>query len=144
MPSIRIDGVLTEPAEGAVVEIQPGLYSVLHKGQSYEVRLSPTEATVNGHRYKYEIEDPRQWKRSQSAANPNAPAAITAPMPGKVVRVLVSAGDLVTAGQGIVVVEAMKMQNELKSPRDGRVSALNSTPDQSVTAGTVLALIEPV
>jgi biotin carboxyl carrier protein len=144
MPPIRINGALTQPAEGAVLEISPGLYSILHKGQSYEVRLSPTEAVINGHRYRYEIEDPRQWKRSQSAANPNAPAAILAPMPGKVVRVLVSAGDLVTAGQGIVVVEAMKMQNELKSPRDGRVSALKATPNQSVTAGTVLALIEPV
>ncbi len=145
MPAnILIGGELTEPASGSLLEIAPGIFSVIHQGNSYEVRISGGEVFVNGHRFSFEIEDPRQWKRSQSAANPNAPAAILAPMPGKVVRVLVSAGDLVTAGQGIVVVEAMKMQNELKSPRDGRVSSLKATPNQSVTAGTVLALIEPV
>jgi biotin carboxyl carrier protein len=65
-------------------------------------------------------------------------------MPGKVVRILVAVGDTVTAGQGIVVVEAMKMQNEMKSPRDGRVAAIKTAPNESVNAGAVLALIEPL
>ena len=64
-------------------------------------------------------------------------------MPGKVVRVLAAVGDVVVAGQGIVVVEAMKMHNELKSPRDGRVTAVKTAVGESVNGGAVLALIEP-
>jgi biotin carboxyl carrier protein len=142
--AIRINGALTQPAQGSVLEVEPNIFLVQHEGRSYEVRLTKTEAAINGHRYRYEVEDPRQWKRSHASANPNAPAAILAPMPGKVIRILVSAGDLVTAGQGVAVVEAMKMQNELKSPRDGRVAAIKASPGQSVNAGAVLALIEAV
>ena len=142
MQSIRIDGALTQPAQGSVIEVEPSVFLVLHEGRSYEVRLSTTEAAIDGHRYRYALEDPRQWKGSRASANANAPAAILAPMPGKVIRILVSVGDLVAAGQGIAVVEAMKMQNELKSPRDGRVTAIKATPNQSVNAGAVLALIE--
>jgi biotin carboxyl carrier protein len=67
---------------------------------------------------------------------------ITAPMPGKVVRVLVSSGDTVTARQGLVVVEAMKMENELRAARDGRVVSVEVTEGQSVDAGAVLAVVE--
>jgi biotin carboxyl carrier protein len=61
---------------------------------------------------------------------------------GKIVRLLVAVGDEVVAGQGIVVVEAMKMQNELKAPRDGRVTSIEVRENDSVNAGTVLATIE--
>ncbi len=67
---------------------------------------------------------------------------IAAPMPGRIVRVLAAAGDLVAAGQGIVVIEAMKMQNELKAPRDGRVTAIEVKEDDRVNAGAILATIE--
>jgi biotin carboxyl carrier protein len=63
-------------------------------------------------------------------------------MPGKVVRVLVAQGDLVEAGQGIAVVEAMKMQNELKAPRGGRIASLSTHEGATVAAGEVLAVIE--
>jgi biotin carboxyl carrier protein len=63
-------------------------------------------------------------------------------MPGKIVRILVAVGDAVVAGQGILVVEAMKMQNELKAPRDGRVAAIEISENDSVVAGAVLAIIE--
>jgi biotin carboxyl carrier protein len=63
-------------------------------------------------------------------------------MPGKVVRVLARDGDKVEAGQGVVVVEAMKMENELAAPRAGRVRKLVVEPGQSVEAGAVLAVIE--
>jgi biotin carboxyl carrier protein len=63
-------------------------------------------------------------------------------MPGKVVRVLVAVGDAVEAGQGVVVVEAMKMQNELKAPRAGTVIAMAAGIGATVTAGEVLATIE--
>jgi biotin carboxyl carrier protein len=144
MKTIRIDDELVEPATASLVEVEPGVFSAIDNGISYEIRVSGTEATVNGHRFRYVVEDPRQWKASRGAAAANAPAAILAPMPGKVVRVLVGLGDVVAAGQGIVVVEAMKMQNELKSPRDGRVTALKAAVGESVNGGAVLALIEPV
>ena len=63
-------------------------------------------------------------------------------MPGKIVRVLVKAGDQVTARQGLVVVEAMKMENELRAARDGRVRELSVAEGQSVDAGTVLLVVE--
>jgi biotin carboxyl carrier protein len=68
--------------------------------------------------------------------------AIVAPMPGRVVRVLVAAGDPVTARQPVVVVEAMKMENELRSPKDGRVKEVAVTPGASVEAGRILVVIE--
>jgi len=142
--AIRIGGVIAEPANASIVEVEAGVYSVIDNGISYDVRVTKNEAVVNGHRFRFEIDDPRQWKRNRSSAAANGPSAILAPMPGKIVRVMVAVGDLVTAGQGIVVVEAMKMQNELKSPRDGRVTAIETAPNESVTAGAVLAIVEAV
>jgi biotin carboxyl carrier protein len=81
-------------------------------------------------------------KREGSAANATGPQRITAPMPGKVVRVLVKPGDNVTARQGLVVVEAMKMENELRAARDGRVRDVAVAEGQSVDAGTVLMVVE--
>lgn len=144
MEKVLIDGVAVEPAAASVVEVEPGVFSLIDGGISYEVRISGNQAVVHGHPFRFEIEDPRQWKRAGAAAAANAPASIVAPMPGKVVRVLVAVGDCVLAGQGIVVVEAMKMQNELKSPRDGRVASLKAEVGASVTGGAVLAAIEPL
>ena len=70
------------------------------------------------------------------------PQRVVSPMPGKIVRVLVKAGDHVTARQGLVVVEAMKMENELRAARDGRVRELSVAEGQSVDAGTVLLVVE--
>jgi biotin carboxyl carrier protein len=67
---------------------------------------------------------------------------VLAPMPGKVVKVLVKAGDEVKARQGLVVVEAMKMENELRSPKDGRVSQVLVTEGASVEAGRLLIMVE--
>lgn len=72
----------------------------------------------------------------------SGPQRVTSPMPGKIVRVLVEAGDQVVAKQGLVVVEAMKMENELRAARDGRVRELSVVPGQSVDAGTVLLVVE--
>jgi biotin carboxyl carrier protein len=63
-------------------------------------------------------------------------------MPGKVVRVLVEAGQAVEAGQGLIVVEAMKMQNELKSPKSGTVAELRAANGSTVNAGDVLVVVE--
>ena len=125
-----------------MVETEAGVYSVLVDGASYEVRVTGNQITVNGHTFEVFGEDPRQWKRSGATAGATGKISLTAPMPGKVVRVLVAVGDEVTAGQGIVVVEAMKMQNELKAPRAGRVTSLQVKENDSVNAGAVLAVIE--
>jgi biotin carboxyl carrier protein len=125
-----------------IVETEPGVYSVLIDGASYEVRVLGIEVTVNGHLFEITIEDPRRWTRPGGTAGAQGRVSLTAPMPGKVVRLLVALGDDVTAGQPVVVVEAMKMQNELKSPRDGRVTAIRVQQNDSVNAGAVLVVIE--
>jgi biotin carboxyl carrier protein len=148
-PVIRIDGETVSPvSHNTLVEVEPGVYSILAGGASHEVRIEATrvdagQVTVAKRRFDYQVDDPRQWKRSGDAAGGQGRAAILAPMPGKVVRILVAVGDEVEAGRGIVVVEAMKMQNELKSPRAGRVAAIHAGENDSVVAGAVLAIIDP-
>ena len=125
-----------------IVEVEPGVYSVIDGLSSWEVRVAGGEIAIAGIAFRFEIDDPRQWKRSTQAAGAHGRASIKAAMPGKIVRILVKAGDEVVAGQGIIVVEAMKMQNELKAPRDGRVTGIEVKENDSVNAGAVLALIE--
>jgi biotin carboxyl carrier protein len=125
-----------------IVEVEHGVYSVILGLSSWEVRVVGNQITIAGHQFLLEIDDPRQWKRSRHAADARGRASIAAAMPGKIVRVLVAVGDEVVAGQGILVVEAMKMQNELKAPRDGRVTAIEVRENDSVNAGALLATIE--
>ena len=91
-------------------------------------------ATVNGQRTGRAAAD--------GAGASDGEQPVVAPMPGRVVRVLVSAGDQVELGQGVVVVEAMKMENELRSPKKGRVKSISVTPGTSVEAGRVLLVVE--
>lgn len=140
---ILINGIAVDPAaDVSIVECEPGVYSILQAGASFEIRVTADRLEVDGHPVRYVTEDLRQWKRSSALAGPGGRASITAPMPGKVVRILVAVGDMVTAGQGIIVIEAMKMQNELKSPMEGVVSRLAVTENEGVAAGTVLAVVE--
>ena len=75
-----------------------------------------------GLEFNAEVIDPRSWRgRRHGSAEAEGRQQIVAPMPGKVVRLLVKAGDAVEAGQGLLVVEAMKMQNEIRSPKSGTV-----------------------
>jgi biotin carboxyl carrier protein len=124
-----------------IVETEPGVYSVLAGGVSFEARVEGGEVVIGGQRFPFEIEDRRKWKRSDRAAGTHGSAVLAAVMPGKIVRILVSIGDEVKAGQGIMVIEAMKMQNELKAPRDGYVTAINVKENDSVNAGASLATI---
>ena len=142
-PVIRIDGEMVEvPLEADLAETEPEVYSVISGPNAWEARLSGNEISLGGHSFHFEIEDPRKWKKTSAHAGLDGPIAITAPMPGRIVRLLVEAGAQVKAGEGIVVIEAMKMQNELKSPRDGRVSALQVSENDGVNAGAVLAIID--
>jgi biotin carboxyl carrier protein len=84
----------------------------------------------------------RRRRGADAGTHGHGDVSIVAPMPGRVVRVLVAAGDEVGPRQGIVVVEAMKMENELYAPRAGRVREISVSPGTSVEAGRVLAVIE--
>ena len=95
--------------------------------------------TIEGYRFEIEVRDPRRWRERRAAAGTAGVQTIAAPMPGKVVRVLVAAGETVEAGQGLVVVEAMKMQNEMKALRAGKVLSLPAREGATVAAGEVLA-----
>lgn len=109
-------------------------------------RLSPGESfevVLRGRNYEVAITDPKRLRSAQSSGAHHAGAAeIVSPMPGKIVRVLVAVGAKVAAGAGIVVVEAMKMQNEMKAPKAGIVVSIKTEEGATVNAGDVLAVIE--
>jgi acetyl/propionyl-CoA carboxylase alpha subunit len=127
-----------------------GGYVLMVDGQIFDCRVDgradsgqPLVVIVGATQHSITLLDPKRLRGSSSAvAHADEAARILAPMPGKVVRVLVSTGDRVEAGAGIIVVEAMKMQNEMKSPKAGTVSALKVDVGTTVNAGDVLAVIE--
>jgi biotin carboxyl carrier protein len=93
-------------------------------------------------RFAVEVRDPRSLRGRSRAGNDHGPRKIVAPMPGKVVRLLAGEGDEVEAGAGVAVVEAMKMQNEIKSPKKGRIQKISVSVGAAVNAGDVLAIVE--
>jgi biotin carboxyl carrier protein len=92
--------------------------------------------------FAVEVRDPRSLRGRGRAADAHGPRKITAPMPGKVVRLLVHEGEKVEPGSGVAVVEAMKMQNEIKSPKQGTVRKILVGEGAAVNAGDVLAIVE--
>lgn len=141
-PAVRIDGEIVDPMDVDIVEVEPGIYSVIAGAESFEASVTADRISIAGHSFSFGIDDPRKWKRQGQTGGGQGRVSIAAAMPGKVIRVLVAVGDEVVEGQGIVVVEAMKMQNELKSPRNGRVASVEVKAHDSVNAGAVLATIE--
>jgi biotin carboxyl carrier protein len=129
-----------------VREVEPGVYSVILDGRSIEVRavLSAhgSNLVVDGRRFTAEPFDPRNASPRSKAAIGAGRQKISAPMPGKVIRVLVRRGDVVDAGQGLVVVEAMKMQNEMKAPRPGRVAEVRVRDGETVASGDTLVVLD--
>jgi biotin carboxyl carrier protein len=142
---ITLDG---QPVDADAVEIAPNTLSLLVEGQSYEVCISPSPEGVlriqtGLQEFTAEVADPRAWRgRRHGTLEAEGLQQVVAPMPGKVIRVLVKAGDRVEAGQGLLVVEAMKMQNEIRSPKGGTVERLHVKEGQPVNAGEVLAWVE--
>ena len=136
------------PVDADAVEIAPGTLSILLNGQSYEIRVSPApdgklKLQTGTHEFTAEVSDPRAWSgRRHGHVEAEGRQQIVAPMPGKVVRLLVKAGDHVEIGQGLLVVEAMKMQNEIRSPKSGTVQRVLAKEGQPVNAGEVLAWVE--
>jgi len=131
------------------LQVDPGLYSLLIGGRSYEIDLLEAEdavmVLVNGQPFRVEIQEERERRLRAATGKGEVRAgkrAVVAPMPGKVVRLLVQAGDVVRAGDGVVVVVAMKMENELKAPASGRVKEIRAEEGKPVSAGDILVVIE--
>ncbi|HET9531464.1 MAG TPA: biotin/lipoyl-containing protein [Blastocatellia bacterium] len=134
------------PYEVKVLRPEEGVYLILDGDKVYEARVSSSETGSFKVRLRDRIFDTRiidrKHRRGAIDHGLEGQQQLVAPMPGKVVRVLLSAGDEVAAGQGVVVVEAMKMQNEIKSPRSGRVAEIRVTEGATVIVNQVLAIIE--
>ena len=148
---IRVEGAHFEYQRAAAVSsgsfsvtpADPGSYLVRLGTRSHRVTLGPAgEVSVNGRSLRMEVFDPRDLRPGGQSRAYRGPLRISAPMPGKVVRLLVAPGDAVQAGQGLVVVEAMKMQNEMKSPQAGRVVEVRTEAGATVAAGDVLVVVE--
>lgn len=126
-----------------------GVTLLLSDGQVFDCRVEgqpvsgAVDVFVGTDQYAVTLIDPKRLRSAAAAsAHADGAARIVAPMPGKIVRVLVAQGASVEAGAGIVVVEAMKMQNEMKAPKAGTVVTLNVEVGATVNGGDVLAVIE--
>ena len=134
--------------EACVNEPEPGIFVVILDNRVYRcvVEKSPggkTEVVINGRRIPVAVADKKRLRGKRgSDAGSDGLIALQAPMPGKVVRVLLGIGDEVAPQQGVLVVEAMKMQNEVQSPKAGRVAEIRVAEGQTVNAGDVLVVIE--
>jgi biotin carboxyl carrier protein len=151
--TVRIDGGRVKAEIGGRVydlelrEPEPGCYLFLRDADVHECHVNKGhdgfDVSLHGRNYAVTIVDPKRLRSGQDAdRHHHGLAEITAPMPGKVVKVQIETGAAVEKGSGIIVVEAMKMQNEMKSPRAGVVVAINVKPGDTVNAGDVLAVVE--
>ena len=130
-----------------VSQLSEGAFSLILEGRSHDVSVSPHaggfQVVVDGESFQVGLIDPRRDGPSTSGGTVAAgPMEVSAPMPGKVVRILTAEGEEVQQGQGLVVVEAMKMQNELGSPKSGRIRSVRVAEGQAVNAGEPLVLVE--
>ena len=140
----RLDGL---EIEVDAVLARPDVLSLLVEGRSYEIKREQTTTDIHvwvgSTRFKVELRDPRSLRsRRDGTGDASGPRKLVAPMPGRIVRVLVSEKSEVEAGQGILVVEAMKMQNEIQSPKKGVVQKILAAQGATVNAGDVLAIVE--
>ncbi len=126
-------------------KLEGDFYSILIGGVSYEVSV---EVAGDGYVIRHgaseqqvQFTDAGRQAREMSGAR-EGPQTVESVMPGRVVRVLVKEGDAVTEGQGLVVVEAMKMENEIESPKDGKITAVKVEPGQTVESGGALVVVE--
>jgi biotin carboxyl carrier protein len=139
--SLRLDG---REALVNAERIDQNTLSILKDGESFAVRRLPNGGIlVRGRYYQVALRDRRSWRgRDRSGGGADGFEKLTATMPGKVVRLLAREGEMISANQGIVVVEAMKMQNEIRSRKAGVLRRLLAEPGMNVNAGEVLAIVE--
>src|SRR5687768_11538665 len=123
-------------------------YSLIVDNRSFEIEVDHTEdeyrVLVDGRNYHINLVDERRVRvgAAQSGLEFQGRQKVSVPMPGKVIAVLVAAGDIVEKGQGLVIVEAMKMENEVRSPINGEVKEIKVAPGQTVEGGAVLLIVE--
>jgi acetyl/propionyl-CoA carboxylase alpha subunit len=148
------EGIYEIHVEGRTVHVDavrsgPTVYSVIEDGHQFEAMIDEKGAhgfdvLVAGRIFHLEAIDERTKLLAQSAAAlPTGPQLVAAEMPGKVVKIAVPAGETVREGQGVVVVEAMKMENEIPSPIAGIVREIAVSEGQTVEAGTPLFTVTP-
>ncbi|MGZ4730752.1 MAG: biotin/lipoyl-containing protein [Terriglobales bacterium] len=139
----RLDG---REIEVDAVLARPDVLSLRLGNKAYEVKCERVgrdlHLWVGSARYAAEVRDPRSLRSRARAIDDRGPRKLTAPMPGKIVRVLLSEGAEVEAGAGVLVMEAMKMQNEVKSPKKGTIQKIVVSVGAAVNAGDVLAIVE--
>lgn len=145
------EGRVTATIDGRAYDVEvlrpeDGVYLMLAGERVYETRVWPdTSGKLNvrlrDRVFSAKLID-RKHRRHGEEQNEQGPQQLVAPMPGKVVRLLLQAGDEVDAGQGVVIVEAMKMQNEIKSSKKGRVLEVRVSEGETVNANQVLAVVE--
>jgi len=141
--SCRVDG---REIEVDAVLARPDVLSLRIGNRAYEVKCervgSDIHLWVGSVRCAAEVRDPRSLRSRARAIDDHGPRKLTAPMPGKVVRILLQEGEEVDAGGGVLVVEAMKMQNEVKSPKKGTIQKIVVSEGAAVNPGDVLAIVE--
>jgi biotin carboxyl carrier protein len=115
--------------------------SFIVAGRSYTFGIEPGTVVVAGHEFAVEVQDPRRLL-TQSRREQAGRARIKAPMAGKVVKLLAAVGDQVESGQPILVLEAMKMQNEVRAPKSGTLVSLHPNSGSTVATGELLAEID--
>jgi biotin carboxyl carrier protein len=147
----RVDGLWSCRLDGRDLPVdailaRPDVLSLRIGDLAYEIKSERVanhwHLWVGSTSLAVEVRDPRSLRGRSRTGDDHGPKKITAPMPGKVVRLLVREGDEVQAGAGIAVVEAMKMQNEIKSPKKGTVQKILVSEGAAVNAGDILAIIE--
>ena len=142
---VVLDG---QRVDADVVKVAASSVSILLDGQSFEVHVTPAlegklKLQSGAHEFTAEVQDPRAWRgRKHGGLEAEGRQQVLAPMPGKVIRLLVKEGEPVAAGQGIIVIEAMKMQNEIRSPKSGKVERLLAKDGQTVNVGEILAWVD--
>ena len=133
---IEVDAVL----------VRPDVLSLRIGNQAYEIKCehvgSELHLWIGSVSFVAEVRDPRSLRGRTRASDDHGPRKLVAPMPGKIVRVLAREGEMVDSGAGILVVEAMKMQNEIKSPKKGTIQKILVTEGAAVNAGDVLAVVD--
>ncbi|MBX7170064.1 MAG: biotin/lipoyl-binding protein [Pyrinomonadaceae bacterium] len=125
-------------------DVEPNVFLFKNDNQIHQIYAAPNGiVNVGNNQFDVKIFDPKKLRGSKgSEANADGIAEIKTAMPGKIVRIMVEEGTEVTHGQGVIVVEAMKMQNEMKSPKDGIVKTIKVEEGATVNAGDILVIIE--
>ena len=125
-------------------EVEPNVYLLKQANNIYQIYVAPTGmVNIGNHQLEVKLFDPKRLRGSGAdAANTDGAAEIKTAMPGKIVRILAEQGMEIKKGDGVIIVEAMKMQNEMKSPKDGTVKEIRVSEGATVNAGDVLAIIE--